>query len=674
MSDELVPEMHDIGKLVDWDSIREIIAKKSGIDKSNLRQIQIHSHSFVFWDKKLQEISYLKSFFGVDEPEGSTWKVINYHHDEEISKGDVDIFLIRLADGMASSVSRVMREEGEERKRIKDIVKGYEKRSVYQLWYPEKIPDLDFISITKFPDLIKFINKNPVGKDFLEDEEYKKLLLRRPEDFMRSNDITSLYIHSKLVGKFYRFFKERINVEAPDRIVFSGRMANSPDNAESQWNIKLVKCSVKLTQNPVRGSDLNIFERLKEIMHSITERDNVLFSTSTGFLAMLLPNENIDEVIKPLLDTGFYLEIEGAHTTLGDAYPTPKSIKERGYKDIQKNIAKIDSNIDIPLERKEELKKRIYDEFQSKFIEKLAYPDLESKIDIPICESCQMGKGTKEWPKDSDKLIEEALTETLCEKCFGIRSLESRLPMIKEWSYSEENPRVVWVKISIEIDELEKVLRGLYLQYLKDLRIPDPEKYTDIRFSVFSEFQRDYDEFLGEVGNALTNSFGDKNVQTILDDFFCIKLEKTSDIKRILDIYKKHFEDYFPKFKGDKSPIKLSISCSNIKFAFFWHWRFLENPEKDINVNMVGKGEMHLSLKQLDNLPELEDLSMSKLHKLAKISETYKRLAKILLHHKDEWRFVKREDYEKLKEFTSAVGFDNVLTYAKMMRDKDEVH
>ncbi len=239
---------------------------------------------------------------------------------------------------MASAISRAMTEQ--EKNEIKKLVKGYEKRSVYKVWHPKKIQDLNIISIERFPEVVNFVNKCSTGDEFLEGAEYKQLLLARPEEFMRSIDITSLYTHSKLVGKFYRFFESRINIEAPDRILFDGRIANSPENAESQWKVKLVKCSVKITQNPVRGSDLNVFERLKEIMSEISEIDNVLFNSSTEFLAILPPCENVESIIKPFLDCGFYLEIEESHTNVGNIYPTPKSIKEREYSVLQEEIKK----------------------------------------------------------------------------------------------------------------------------------------------------------------------------------------------------------------------------------------------------------------------------------------------------------------------------------------------
>lgn len=724
MSDDLVPEMHDIGKLVDWRIIKKTISEELKIDDLK----QVHSHSFVLWNTTAdQKVDYLKDVFGVDEPESDTWKVINYHHVdnlpeklEEPLKKDVDVFLIRLADGMASAISRAMTKQ--EKKEIEELVKGYEKRSVYKLWHPEKIQDLNIISIGGFPEVVNFIHGNPTGDEFLEDDKkYKQLLLARPEEFMRSIDITSLYTHSKLVGKFYRFFEGRIRAEAPDRISFGGNIANSPENAESQWKVKLIKCSVKLTQNPVRGSDLNVFEKLKEIMCEVSEIDNVLFNSSTEFLAILPLYEDVESIIKPFLDGGFYLEVEEAHTKVGNIYPTPKSIKEREYKDLQERIKKINSNNNMPLERKEELKREKEDEFQRKFPVKIIYSKLNPMIDIPICEVCQMAKGDKEWPKDyvlgklcadckerviedewpfnADKLcktclkhirmlFEEFLTENLCENCFETRSMGHRLPKIMRWSYSEDNPKVAWVKISIDIDKLVEVLKILYLQYLEDLKIPDPEKYTDMRLSVFSEFQWDYNKFLSNIigngfkealisglncDNKFIKGFGDKDVQAILDDFFCIKIDKTSDVNKILKIYNNLFtKEYFPKFKDLESPIKLSISCSNIKFAFFWHWKFLENPQNDVNVNLVGKGEMHLNMGQLDEILNLDmrQFGTHSLHKLSEVSKVSKKLSKVLLYDKGDWRLYR--EYDGLRSLLEGgIDFPNILTYAKIMSDQE---
>ena len=350
MGSDLVPEMHDIGKLVDWEILKKVVSDEIGVKANDLKQI--HSHSFVLWDTTTdQKVDYLKDVFGVDEPEGDTWKVINCHHVDddlpelkELLKKDLDVFLIQLADHMASAISRAMTEQ--EKKEIKELVRGYKRGSVYKLWHPEKIQDLNIISIEGFSKVVNFIHGNPTGDEFLEDDKkFKQLLLARPEEFTRSIDITSLYTHSKLVGKFYRFFEGRVRVEAPDHILFGETKAklDNPKNAESQWKVKLVKCSVKLTQNPVRGSDLNVFEKLKEIMCGVSEIDNVLFNSSTEFLAILPLYEDVESIIKPFLDSGFYLEVEEAHTNLKNIYPTPKSVKEREYRDLQKRI-KLNAN------------------------------------------------------------------------------------------------------------------------------------------------------------------------------------------------------------------------------------------------------------------------------------------------------------------------------------------
>lgn len=257
---------------------------------------------------------------------------------------------------------------------------------------------------------------------------------------------------------------------------------------------------------------------------------------------------------------------------------------------------------------------------------------------------------------------------------------EHRAPKIVEWSESDEGFKVAWIKISLDIEELQRILEKLYEAYLKEKGF-EKRGEGEIRFSVLSEFQSDYDEFLKElmredkkeVKGEFADEFGSVNCQWILPDLFCIKIDKTGENKKILEIYYSLFTKYFPKFKEEESPIKLAISCSNVKFAFFWHWKFLENPQADVNVNLVGKGEMHLNMKQLDEILDLDlkRLGTASLHKLSKVAEVSKRLSKILLYDKGDYRLY--DEYTGLRRLLEGgIDFPNILTYAKMMSDEEE--
>jgi len=712
MSDKLVPEMHDIGKLVDWDSIREIIAKKLGINKKNLKQI--HSHSFIFWDKEKDvKIPYLKSIFGVDEPEGSTWKVINYHHDEGIPKklkeslkGDEGLFLIRLADHMGAVVSRMLEKKEKEEFKKKNKVKKEEIQRVYvhKLWNPDKSRDAKIISDeNKFVELLEFIKKYPSIKEGDEKgyeryfTKYRKELRSCPEDRSVPINVTSLLTHSLLVGKFYRFFETNKNILKTRK---GKKLATytTPEDAENNIEVLLIQGKVSFHISPVRTRDLNVFTELEKFVNAMGELDEVIFHTSDEFLAFLPPSTNLDNFFDKYLSECLWINVTGVKSVLIDAFPTPKSVK----------LKKINNNL-INEKSFEERDGSVYKNLAEKI---RTYPD------HPICDLCQMYQAIKKFPQDyvydnlcekckdavknegypfpldrlcancknkNEKWLEEIISEDLCINCFNLRKKEPRTPKIIEWSESDEDFKVAWIKISLDIEKLQRTLEKLYEAYLSK-KGSEKKREGEIRFSVLSEFQSDYNEFLKELmredkegdkkelKGKFVDEFENMNCQWILSDFFCIKIDNPNRIKQILGIYEDIFMRHFPKFKEHESPIKLSISCSNIKFAFFWHWKFLENPEKDINVNLVGKGEMHLNMKQLDKILDLdmEQFTSASLHKLSRVSEVSKSLSKILLYDKGDFRLYK--EYDGLRRLVDGgIDFPNILTYAKMMGDKEEV-
>ncbi|CAD7777531.1 MAG: hypothetical protein KBONHNOK_01054 [Candidatus Methanoperedenaceae archaeon GB50] len=709
MSDDLVPELHDIGKLVDWNSIKRIISEELKID--NLKQVS--SHSFVLKDTTTdQRVDYLRDVFGVDEPEGRTWKIINYHHREKIPKelkerlkGDEDLLLIGLADHRGSAVSRMLQkkekkedmDENNENKRS-----GGKKHRVclHKLWNPDKDIEAKLISDkNKFKELITFIKDYPSIKDDEKGYEryfakYGEALSFCPEDSSELLNVTSLLTHSSLVGKFYRFFEKNKNLLKTRK----GKKLVSyttPKEAEENIEVLFLHGKVRFHINPVRARDLNVFNDLEKFVNKISELDEVVFHTPDEFLAFLPPSTDLYEFWGNYLKECLSIEFEGVKCVIEDAFPTPRAVK----------LKKLNNE----LHNKKSYEKR----------DNSVYKSLVGKIKIDhdhhICDLCQMYEATKEFPRDyvyehlcekcrtavrneeypfpldklcescknkNEKWLEETISENLCIHCFNLREKEPRAPKIVEWSESDEDFKVAWVKISLDIEELQRILEKLYEEYLKKKEF-EKSREGEIRFSVLSEFQSDFENFLGdlmrkredngEIEGLLADKFGIANCQWILSDLFCIRIESLADITEILKIYNKLFDEYFPKFKKVASPIKLSISCSSIKFAFFWHWRFLDNPVNDVNVNLVGKGEMHLNLEQLDNILKLNEISVPQLRKLSKVSEVSKELSKILLYHKGEWRLVKKEDYEKLKKFASAVGFENILTYAKMISEEEQL-
>jgi len=668
MSDDLIPEMHDIGKL---------------IDKSIMNE---GGHTFLRIDNQYK--NRIK--------DNKNWAGIKFHTGEKTPneyKEDMDLFLLKLADHMASAVSRMLH-KGE----IKEVNNQFkksnedkerEKPSIYKLWNTKEAVTELISDDNEFLEIIDFVNNYSSSDCSKYFEKYGKRLEECPENKFPGLNVTSLFTHSKLVGKFYRFFK-KYESDIKDNGTTLGQARDLDINrAENTFVIKLVRGKIRFHLAPVRTGDLNIFNVEERIIKSLRQRDEILFCTSDEFLMILPLNKNIGGIFGEM-EESVYLEVEEAEAVLYEVYPTPVAMKKRFGRRSNSNKFR----------------------GAEKFVctEKFTYSNLSTHVQ-DICELCQMYEATKKFPRDyvyerlckkckdvmkneeypfsldklcddckngNEKWLEETISENICVNCFNLRKEEPRAPKIVEWSESDEDFKVAWVKISLDIEKLQRTLEELYEIYTSE-KVFKKGREGELRFSVLSEFQSDYDEFLkalmrsdkeddkNEVNGKFADEFKSVNCQWILSDFFCIRMEELNDTKKVVETYRNLFNKYFPKFKEADSPIKLSISCSNLKFAFFWHWKFLENPQNDINVNLVGKGELHLNLMQLDNLLKLEGIPISQLHKLAKISETSDTLAKILLYHKGEWRLIKKEDYAKLKEFTSAVGFENILTYAKMV-------
>ena len=76
--EDLIPELHDIGKLVDMLLLKTLIAKKTGYPSERFS----FKHDWrLIIDGKEQNYDF-KTVFGISEPNNSTWKCIKSHHKE----------------------------------------------------------------------------------------------------------------------------------------------------------------------------------------------------------------------------------------------------------------------------------------------------------------------------------------------------------------------------------------------------------------------------------------------------------------------------------------------------------------------------------------------------------------------------------------------------------------
>ena len=607
---KLVPEIHDIGKLIDKSLM--------GMD-----------HNFLNIDSRFK--NKIK-----DNP---CWKGIRYHHDDKETSQDLDLFLLKLADRRAASVSRILTDK--EKKTLEEIMKEKKdaKIKVHKLWNPNA--SKEFYPISEESDLeniIEYVNTLPcLEKNTQHIENFKDKLLKCPEDKLPGLNITSLLSHETNVGKFYRFFKnykEEIKDEKGNRLkeIPNKDMAS----VENNIRIKLVKGRINFNSSPVRIKDLPVFEILKEFMEKIKDFDETIFSTSEEFLLVLPVTKNVNDLFE--IDKSLNIEIEEAIAALYDVFPTPAAMKRRKESEGE-------------FHRKELFEYRKSVLYGGKGTSAEPAPTLGPQI----CEICQMAEGTKSIPDE-----DSGISEILCDSCYKIRDeYKSSLGNIDDWK------KVMWVKISLDTEELVVLLETLYKKYLDSL---GAEKFEDseIRFSVLSDFYMEYMAFLGELRSSL-GLIDSTDCRIILNDFFAINMEKADMPIQVLRLYHDIFKSHFPELIHD-SPVKLAVNICGVKYPFFNVWRSVHNLKDEIKITHPTKGTMRLKFSQLDFLLNEKDglikVKSRALHKLAEIENVSLKLA---------WTEMlqNRREYNPLVEAVMAEKFKikDVLTYAKIMAD-----
>ena len=392
--------------------------------------------------------------------------------------------------------------------------------------------------------------------------------------------------------------------------------------------MSIMRCKINFAQIPVKAKDMNVFKVLEKVIENIKKElpDNIFFSTSNELLIVTSNvQEPLEKIRKNIEDLGFWMDVLYAETQVGGIKPQLEDI--RGKKERM-----------------------------------VMYPPLPNEISPPICELCQISKARDQpWVDE-----ESGIKEFLCEKCWRIREAGSGLPKFVEWESSEKNPKIGWLKIWLDYELLLKSLSELYSRYLEEIRESTLKNQIEIRFSTISEFQWDYDKFLKCFEESVEKDFGSGNVQKILPDFLAVQIDSFNLLKNVLRMFNELYEAFFPKFKDVSSPLKLSIVGSNIKFPFLEIWRLLQDTRNEINIQLIGKGYIGLKVKDLSVFLKTKTDNKSLLYKLIKLSEISPRLAKITLSDRSDRDFY---PYTDLRLAVEKFGFENILTYAKMMGD-----
>lgn len=443
MSDDLVPEIHDIGKLID-------------------KSIMVKGHTF-------EHIDWAK--YGIDAntdlPKNRTWEGITKHHRADLENLDKDIILLGVADSLAATSSRIIPEEYKQKA-------GFGSKDFLKVLWNIEIKSKIIKDQKRLEDLITFI-KRPDSDYF---GKYGEYLLTVPEDKFSPVNITSLFVHSDLTLRFYRILQEY-------RIF---------DNIEDELNIKdeiyvghlfLSCCRIGISQQFIRAKDLNIFATLNRLNDKLQKAEYskyLLFSTEDTLWFTYPKKECLDYVLKEYLKNGFILEVESTEFPLMikrksggpewyfvcDLYPFIEKLKKRVFSELQKlddlkeeyedllcKKREIEQKIKESKndERKERLNemnnirgritklksedahrgekktqerynnikskwKRIEDIFSHEVIKQKKLSDV---IKPPICELCQLAEAKRKDDGEPDPWEKDEIKEYLCETCYDNR-------------------------------------------------------------------------------------------------------------------------------------------------------------------------------------------------------------------------------------------------------------
>ncbi len=646
---KFVPELHDIGKLVDKDKIQKQV--------DNLWK----GHVFVNFDFKT---------FGISQPTSPSWWG-QYHHicydrdnqkwvscdrrklrrgsHTSIDEIDIDnwsiipknfrfsLFLLILADHLASSVSRATLELERKEPTQEGILKLWNKnyynsqRSKGKHWAA-------FNTIDDLKILFDEIENCQSGEEFLN--KYRSYLLLTPEDKSVPRNITSLYTHVELVGKIYRVLEKnaRLITESNGAIAieYNGkkvkiireaeggkRTTGNTDIDKGKWQARLVKCWIKFPHSFVRLHDINLLRKREELVNCIASyyKDEIIFAASEFITLFLPPNQDLKEIFKPLLDWGFYIEVEDTLADLGIL----NSILDR------KTLRARESN--------EQPRLNVLNSRGTKVYRRYLMPEIPDELQPPICDICQQRRGVER--------IKETIREWVCERCQEIREMGEPF---REYAtvWEEEGIRVCWFKFSLDQNKLEIWLQKAFEEYIDSYNFRKADLKDEFRpLALQVDFNKDYREMLKKFWEEFRGVEDIKKPIAEYDELGVLKYSPELT-KMVIEKFLNLFEQYFPDCaSNESSPISLSLSIASIKYPIREHWRFFEENSKNfLNVRYhkvfdekYTKDELEIIIDKainvktsssfLHNLVQLEERFQSEIHIAVEIFNNRKKYPEI---------------------------------------------
>jgi len=530
MTMSFIPEMHDIGKMVDNAAVFAAIEANPDSSFTLSQDRRGHCFEWIDW-------SHSKHL----EPDTLTWQGIRYHHRiigarliQEYFWPDTESkqrqFFLLLADHLAAAVARSLTDEIDARI-------SAEADGVYRLWKPEYYQQhqksnsrrrewaaaYDEESLERLLDYV--CDPNCTSESFLRDYAY--WLTLTPEDKSAPRNVTSLFTHVELVGKFYRALRREwtnLSVLAP---TYQSQNAETIAQAELRWRYRLVECCFHFPQTLVRAVDLNVLLKRQQLMNKLQQQfgDNVLLRTADTVLLFLPAEESLAMhlLVEGFLAAGFRVDCRVAETAL--ALLDAGVFEARGSKLFEQRCAQLNAPFGVDLvaldAKRQQLREQMNSEHrrigmtargdraieerlraESAFValqeeerkvrsefdrvrnelkqlpekplkidcaETSLHPDLADTIVPPLCEVCQMRPATMHWPPPD---VETDLRDDVCAECFAVRNMGrdktgKTFSNLNKWDEEEQSVDVAWVRFFLaDLGTLGRIVRGLFEYYV----------------------------------------------------------------------------------------------------------------------------------------------------------------------------------------------------------------
>ncbi len=615
-----IAEFHDIGKIVNWFALGLQRRRADG------RFDEKEPHDFEKcidpeWGVDFT-VPLWRAIFRKDDKVGDrNFKIneVRRQHFPDSLAG----FIVSFADEIAAGMGRLREERFDG-----DPIYGY-----YCLWTGKAHGDSRLTERRQLEDLIHHLNGNPSWEETFR--RYSHNLHSRAETAHPGLNVSTLYAHSVLTGKVARVLQPLASVLAPTMLFKLAEKTAGPQ--------KLVPLllEIEFLQQPFRTRDLSVFQARREAIAAAASRypNNVLIRYANHLVALFLSPEDASGFVQFFEQQGFMVSETKAEKTLQYLLSPKNGVTE---------------TLDDALATDR-------------------FPVLPDSIEPPLCENCQMAHGQHRWPADfltrrgdlspsartrissmpwtlvhstdfdeSDRTrlaewLEEWSEERLCSQCFEIRRTAVPLTRLAQWDAG----KVAWVRIALDLGELEKALRQLHAAYIKTQARNQADKLDQsllvrefpVRLPLMADFVEDYERAVGRWREQLGDSFGPENLEEIDEGLVCVKLTETLGAIRLLEIYHELLLEHFPKLlELDTAPLRLAISIAPARHLFFVNWRFLERSRTPVAVQLIGSGQAEIPLDHLEALARVvRQAGRHAFHRLRSIARTSKALAEVML-------------------------------------------